>query len=390
MAKKILFILPNMEHGGTGKSLEHLLYLMDNSKYECKVICSNPLSHGIYDEVFKDRMIAWPQWFKTFLCSTFLIRVNIFFHRYCNITFWLPIYRLAINHVARQHGIDIVVGYQENVPTHIASAFKGRSIVWIHGIYSSYMAVKKCRESCCYHIADAIVCVSQHAANELKGIMPQEAHKITHIYNVLDKEKIHNAAKKATNDARFVKEGFVIVSVGRFNWVKQFEKIPEIARKITDTGCRDFKWYIIGGGNEALMDKTATLTDRYGLKDNVIMLGSKDNPYPYIAKANLLVSTSLSESCPYVVNEAKVLHVPVVSTDYPSASELIDDNTGIVTPLQDMHAVLHRLIANKDNAYTSLSERCSNYEYQNAPMMQQIYALMEEPPCRGDNGRDTQ
>lgn len=374
--KNILFILPNMEHGGTGKSLENLLKLLDKERYCCKVVCSNPGSHGYYDEVFKDYLVQWPRWFQWFLQSLFIHRIGVVFFRLFNISFWYPVYKHEVNKLARKLQTDVVVGYQENRPTHLASAFSGKSVVWIHGVYSSYVEGHKGTESCCLHRTNNIICVSKHAADVLKEIVPQDAARIDYIYNLLDEQSIIVQSKQPCDDVSFTNDQFTIVSIGRYNWVKQFEKIPDIAKKVIDGGISNFRWYIIGDGSPALIQQTEQKIRDWHLENNVILLGSKDNPYPYIAKSNLLVSTSLSEACPYVVNEAKVLHIPVLSTDYPSAIELINQENGIITPIGNMHTILSRLITNEDGIYQTLAESCAKQHYDNAPMLKQIEDLL--------------
>lgn len=374
--KKVLFILPNLEHGGTSKSLDNLLKLLDKEKYCCKVVCSNPRSQGYYEEIFKDYLIQWPVWFQRFLQSLFIHRIGVVFFRLFNISFWYPVYKYAVNTLARKHQIDLVVGYQENRPTHIASAFSGNSVVWIHGVYSSYVESRKCTESCCFHRTDKIICVSKHAADVLRAIVPEDAHKIDFIYNLLDVKSIMEQSKHSVDDIRFKNDQFTIVSIGRYNWVKQFEKIPEIAKKVIDAGAKNFRWYIIGNGSQSLIQQTSQKIKDEHLEDNVILLGSKDNPYPYIAKSNLLISTSLSESCPYVVNEAKVLHIPVLSTDYPSAIELINPNNGIITPIEDMHTALTKLITNEGGIYQTLVNSCAKQHYDNTPMLDLLEKLL--------------
>lgn len=374
--KNILFILPNLEHGGTSKSLENLLKLLDKDKYCCKVVSSSPSSHGYYEEVFKDYLIQWPTWFQRFLNNQFLLKVGIFFHRYFNTTIWYLIYKYAINTAAKKHNTDVVVSYQENRPTHIASAFSGRSVVWVHCIYSRYIEVHRKTDACCYHRADDIVCVSRYAERVMKEVMPREAHKTCYIYNLLDVQDILTQAHQPIDDACFTSDKFTIVSVGRYAAVKQFEKIPDIAKKVIDAGATNFRWYIIGDGSQSLIQQTEQKIKGWHLENHVILLGSKDNPYAYIAKSHLLISTSLDESWSYVLNEAKVLHIPVLTTDFAAAVESVNPDNGIITPIEDMHTALYKLITNKDGIYQTLADSCAKQHYDNTPMLRQIEELL--------------
>ena len=55
-----------------------------------------------------------------------------------------------------------------------------------------------------------------------------------------------------------------------------------------------------------------------------------------MAKANLYVSTSLSESFPLVINEAKALGIPVITNNFGSAVESVEDGVdGFVVSLEN-------------------------------------------------------
>lgn len=56
---------------------------------------------------------------------------------------------------------------------------------------------------------------------------------------------------------------------------------------------------------------------------SVTLLGEKENPYGYMAKADILLLPSISEAAPMVINESACLGTPVLSTDTSSAVEMI-------------------------------------------------------------------
>lgn len=373
--KNILFITSYTGHGGTNRSLEFLLSLIDKQQYNCKVICSSPAKHGLYDEIFKNYLIEWPNWFQWFLNNRFLKRVGNLFHREFNTTIWYFIYKYAVNSIAKKHNIDLVVGYEENRPDHIASSFSGRNIVWVHCVFSYYVEFRKATDSCCFHRADDIVCVSGHAANVMKDILPEEAHKIRVINNLLDINCIEEESLHPVDDARFKKDLFTIVSVGRYDKVKQFHLIPDVARKVIDAGITGFRWYIIGGGDDKLMQKTRKKIKELQLTEHVFLLGYKDNPYPYMANSNLLVSTSRTESDPLVLHEALGLHIPVLSTDFPTSTAILDKEVGFVCSLSKMDGILGQLIEDRDGIYSSLAETCKNSHFDNAHILKQIDEL---------------
>ena len=83
----------------------------------------------------------------------------------------------------------------------------------------------------------------------------------------------------------------------------------------------------------------------------MLFLGFEENPYPYLKKSDLFVSTSLSEGLPYVICEAFVLGIPVVATETAGAIELLDNGKyGILTGQDDIsiYEGLRKLIDNEE------------------------------------------
>ena len=109
--------------------------------------------------------------------------------------------------------------------------------------------------------------------------------------------------------------------------------------------------------------------------DCVIYLGEKDNPYCYIRNSELLVNTSLSEACPYVINEAKILHKPVVCTDFGSAEEFIENGVnGYISPIESIHEPIISLIKNQE-LYDKMVSNISDFVYDNKRIINQIVGL---------------
>ena len=91
-------------------------------------------------------------------------------------------------------------------------------------------------------------------------------------------------------------------------------------------------------------------------------------------QADLVVCTSSSESFSYVLAEAKILHTPVLSNDFPVAYEVVDDSTGWIA----MPRVLTRIINNIDGEYDRKKTSIMNYEYLNQEILQKIEILFNE------------
>ena len=83
----------------------------------------------------------------------------------------------------------------------------------------------------------------------------------------------------------------------------------------------------------------------YDVADCVKVLGEKKNPYPFFKSANLLVSTSISEACPMIFNEAKILNLPIISSDFPSAYEfIVPGKDGYICDIDTMPTMIEQII----------------------------------------------
>lgn len=168
-----------------------------------------------------------------------------------------------------------------------------------------------------------------------------------------------------------------LLSIGRFCTAKNYDNVPDITRRMIEEGVDDLKWYIIGyGSDEELIRRK--IRDA-GVEEHVILLGKKENPYPYIRACDIYVQPSRYEGKSVTVREAQILCKPVAVTAYPTAlSQIKDGIDGVIVPLDNKGcaAGLAQFITN-----TSLQERIVNYlrthDYSNSSEVEKIYALLD-------------
>ena len=287
-------------------------------------------------------------------------------------------FKVCVDKLAR-NSYDIVVGYQEGQATLFVSLFRNvKKVAWVHCDYSRVAkTTKDIRKSKrLYSSFDEIVCVSEYTKSSFVNLMPELGNKVVAIHNLVDKDRIVHEAQEIIHDPLFVTDRFTIVSLGRIDPVKGFSGIPRVASLLRESEA-SFRWYIIGGGdNVAEMNKIKSNISLYHVEDCVIVLGNKDNPYPYIRQSQLLVSTSYSEACPNVLSEAFVLGVPVVSTDYGSAIEFIKDGeNGYISALGHIHVVIENLIKNR-GAYDQLKNNVSCFAWSNKTALKSIDSVI--------------
>lgn len=372
--KKVLFVVPNLLHGGSNKCLENIIGLIGKEALDVNVISYELINDKLpYYSIFKDFLVRMP-FIYTFASKHTVIRKTLnAIKNYLHIDLWQAIYKQSARQLQKKNNFDVVVGFQESYATHFASYFPCKKVAWVHCDYDDYkVRSNNLDELRWYKNIDKIVCVSQYTKEVFVKSYESLRSRTISIYNPLDSVSIIKSS--TLFEVSEFKSAFNIVSIGRFAAVKQFHLIPDVVRKMVSMNNQlDFCWYIIGDGDDYLMDETRKKIHDYDLQDKVILLGAKNNPYPYIAKAQLLVSTSYSEACPYVVNEGKILHTPIVCNNYPTAIEMIEPGkTGYVTSLDNMHELLINLIEDKKDLYSTVVDSLKSYACGNSLIIRQI------------------
>ena len=96
----------------------------------------------------------------------------------------------------------------------------------------------------------------------------------------------------------------------------------------------DIKWYVLGEGEER--KALEQLIKENNLTANFILLGIKENPYPYINNATIYVQPSRFEGKSLAIDEAKILHKPILTANFTSAKDQIESGiNGLIVPLNE-------------------------------------------------------
>ena len=246
---------------------------------------------------------------------------------------------------------------------------------WIHTDYTA-LSFDRSAEIAMWREYDAICGVSEQVTAAFDAEFPELSHLTETVENILPKNLIERQSN--IPQSKMQRENkFALLSVGRFSEQKNFDNVPDICRRLVEDGL-DVKWYLIGyGGEEPLIRQKIT---EAGMQDRVIILGKKDNPYPYMRACDLYVQPSRYEGKAVTVREAQLLRKPVVITNYAtSASQLEDGVDGVIVPMDNVGCAVGIAALLRDPArMQQLSENCAKRDYTNSAEVEKIYALMED------------
>lgn len=267
---------------------------------------------------------------------------------------------------------DAYIAYAEGVATRFCSYIQSSNkIAWVHRDYATALPDEIASEAQYYESFRKIVCVSSHAAGAFATCFPGIASKVEKIYNVINADEILKAADEPLPDNFvFGDEEVRLVSIGRVCAVKGFYKIPQIASELRKCISQTFKWYIVGPGPDAEVQIVIDEIAKYGVEGIVCLVGPVMNPYPLLKHASMLVVTSISESYPTVINEAKILDIPVVSSDFPSVNEILSKGGVYGPPAELVKNIASSLKQGKYGQY--------NPNQENQKSLNSIYQLIEK------------
>ena len=251
-----------------------------------------------------------------------------------------------------------------------------RKIAWIHTDYS-VVKVNNALEQKMWGNYDNIVSISDDVTNSFVKVFPTLKDKVIVIENIISKSYIDALTNQFTVENEMVNDGSIkLLSIGRFCYAKNFDNIPQICKLIRDAGL-NVKWYIIGfGGDEQLIRNKIA---EYGMQDYVIILGKKENPYPYINSCDFYVQPSRFEGKSIAVREAQILNNPVIITAFPTAqSQLNDGVDGIIVPtdITECAEAISKIINNNDLTQSFIENTKVN-DYTNSEEINKIYKLLD-------------
>lgn len=163
-----------------------------------------------------------------------------------------------------------------------------------------------------------IVCVSESARDSFIETVGDSLDTRV-IYNLLSAEDIRRKAKE-TAEVQVSKSPFHIIMVGSFRAVKGHQRLVESVVALHDEG-KDISLALVGEGDKE--GHVLQLIEEKNAGGYISVLNAKNNPYPYIAEADLLVCSSFSEGYNLTLAEAMILGVPVLSTDCSGPREIL-------------------------------------------------------------------
>lgn len=315
--KKILFSAYNLDLGGIEKALLYLANYLDNKEYEIILVLEK--KEGVFlNNISKNVKIIE---YKVNNNKNVLIRkLNNMFNQ---IKFYFK-YRNKFDFAASFATYSIPGSY-------IARVASKNNALWGHADYYSLFnenigEMKKFFEERKYNKFKHIVFVSEEGKESFIKVFPETKDKVIVCNNLIDAKTIIEKSKEAVSDIK--KENIAtFLNVGRHDEKqKKLSRIIEASKKLKEEN-KKFRVICIGEGQDTNFYKN--MVDEYNLKNEIIFLGKKENPYPYFNLSDYIILSSDYEGFPVVYLESFILNKPIITTKVSDYKQV--EGRGILT-----------------------------------------------------------
>lgn len=390
--KRILFVIDSLACAGAEKSLVTLLSLLNYEKYEVDLQLFN--YGGELEELVPEQVNMLPplqymdhakkNLVNSLISTPFKHSVARIQYSYKlrvkkadNITkarlFWESAGKIIPENPTLY---DTAIAYAQGVPTfYVSEKIQAlKKIAWVNVSY--YLKdVNKTFQEKHYNNFNAIVAVSDTAKDIFQKNNLDIKGNLEVIYDINNPALINQMA----DSGKGYSDGFTgikILTIGRLARQKGYDIALEACALLKEEGV-NFRWYVLGKGplEEEIKSKIIELN----IEKEMVLLGVKSNPYPYIKEADIYVQTSRFEGFGIALAEARILNTPIVTTCFDAVeSQMKHNKNGIIVDMEPeaVYEGIKKLI--EDSALHKKIIRYQKHEAKgNIEEIKKFYELIE-------------
>lgn len=395
MKKSILFSIDSLHCAGAEKSLTTLLSLIDYSKYEVdlmmfghggvleellpeEVNILEPLKYTKFTEKSLKESIIYTlkkgtyKMLKSRLEFSLAIRNKQYTNAQKARILWQKTSNV-IEHNPKKY--DIAISYAQGLPTfYVADKINAdKKFAWVNVSYRLEDEDKEF-QSKYYDKYEKIIAVSHSAKDVFLETFPKYKDKVEIIYDINDFNLI---SKMATMENGYNDDfdGIRLLTIGRLANQKGYDMALEACKILKDKGIK-FKWYALGKG--PLKDEIEKYIKENELQDYFKLLGVKSNPYSYIKDADIYVQTSRFEGFGLAIAEARMLNIPVVTTEFDAVyNQMVQGKNGLIVDM-DSESIANGILKliNDEELRNSIVEYLKTEKKGNIEELDKFYKLI--------------
>lgn len=347
MKKRLLFVMDSLGIGGGEKSLVTLLSLIDYSRFDVDLqLFSND---GEFVQFLPKEVILLPLLpYNQFLNKGLLKAIFSFKIKYLKsrITYSYKIHRYKLTHAAKamtywqscsncynttKH-YDVAIAYSQGLPTFyvVDKVDADKKIGWINCIWDlSGNALTFNRAY--YKRLDVINIVSDEATSNFRKLFPEYAGKFVMVKDMVSFPFVEKLSRGQPNIDISGSDSKILTVARLLKDSKGYDILLGAALILKDRGIR-FHWYVLGNGD--YREEMCRFIESNNLTEQMHLLGSVSNPYPFYRMCDIYVQTSRREGFGLSIAEARLLNCPVVTTEYVGVwSQMVQGKNGVVVPI---------------------------------------------------------
>lgn len=324
MKKKMIIYMSKMSVGGMEKVLLNLLRQSNFTKnYDVTVYMLYSKENTYLNELedlVKVKLLWKYKW-------------NIFGKLICGIKMCFQLLKLSI--FKSQWDVSICYPYQHPILAKLTLKSSSNNIIFIHNNLKSKYGDKL--DSHCNKMQfdkfSKVVCVSNDALRTFKDIYPDYMGSAITINNYINGDEILRKSEEKVKDVTYKKDIVTFINIARHEEAsKRISRIIKASDKLKREGYK-FRILLVGDGEDH--QSYVDMVREYNLEDYVLLLGNKVNPYPYLKLSDCFVFSSCFEGYGIVLDEARILNKPIITTDVADAKLIIGEGYGILCENND-------------------------------------------------------
>ncbi|MBR1653896.1 MAG: glycosyltransferase [Clostridia bacterium] len=207
-----------------------------------------------------------------------------------------------------------------------------KKIAWVHNDIGQVFGkslkakIKKKLDRRCYLQYDDIVFVSNDNLEQFEEVYNLNKNKMV-IPNYISSKRVLEKSEANFGNV-FSKEEINFLTVARLTDQKAIDRLIKVHSELMYDG-HNHKFFVIGDGPEK--ENLKDLIEQLNVKDSFILLGKKENPYPYIKNCDVFALLSYYEGLPMTVLEARILEKPILITDTAAREAVVGYDKSYIT-----------------------------------------------------------
>lgn len=334
---RIALVIGSLERGGAQSMVLRLLDGFERRGHDVRLICLDgnhevPL-HGSSDRVAE---LAG--------CVVHLSRADVRRGSVAKLLSfplqWLRLYRLlhrfqsevVVSFMERANFFNVLIPGPQcrivSIRKHLSMAMSGKSPFKRMLVRGGYLLLR--------HRADVFNFNAEESARDFVRIFPVPREKVSVIYNFLDLKIMGRQAAESLPPfwEERLRERLVVMNSGRFAPEKAQE---DLIRAFADLRGKHSRAALVLLGEGRLRSRLEEVVAELGLQEDVFLPGFQSNPFPWLARADMFVLSSLAEGFPNALLEAMAVGTPVVAAACPSGPvELLNGAEGLDFSVTDV------------------------------------------------------